>query len=135
EDGEPGHLVELVGREGREVVLHQHLALREAGDLQGIALGRAFLLPSLERQRRLLLGRWGDGSGQRVALLPPRRGCDRRQALEPPGPPQPATARTPRSSDRRWGSPRPGSPGPRRGRASPRPGRRCPRPPGPAPPS
>src|SRR5215471_12098972 len=57
--GEPGDLVELLDGEGREILLHQHFAVRESRHLDGLVVCRLAAVPVVQRDLRLLLrGGW-----------------------------------------------------------------------------
>src|SRR5262249_26849881 len=57
--GEPSDLVEMLDGEGREVLLHQHFAVREPRHLDGLVVCRLAAFPVVQRDLGLLLrGRW-----------------------------------------------------------------------------
>src|SRR5262245_25201648 len=71
EHGEPRHLVELLGGEGREVLFHQNLAVRQPGHLEGLVVRRLAAFPVVEGNLRLLLR---DRLGGLAAVLVSREG-------------------------------------------------------------
>src|SRR5215470_3496785 len=53
--GEPGHFVELLRGEGREILLHEHFAIREPRHFDGFVVGDLAAFPVVESDLGLLL--------------------------------------------------------------------------------